>query len=207
MNVYAADMSEEGFNPAKLYDYDCVLMDINFLDKNGREVRKHLRLRRADVPPPEHVGIDGEESNFKRFHAPENVYPIRPVACKQFAARTNPIARRAAKHVQSMITTGKVVVDLDARRIEVEGKKVHLTRKEYQILELMSMHKGTTLSRYVFLNYLYDHSCEPKPKILDVFIWKLRKKLSEATMGENYIQTVWGRGYVLLDPIEHSKKR
>ena len=91
-------------------------------------------------------------------------------------------------------------MNLDAKTVDVDGKAVHLTGKEYQMLELLSLRKGTTLTKEMFLNHLYGGMDEPELKIIDVFICKLRKKLSEATGGQNYIETVWGRGYVLRDP-------
>ncbi|WP_439144085.1 winged helix-turn-helix domain-containing protein, partial [Planktotalea sp.] len=99
------------------------------------------------------------------------------------------------------IHTGKIAVNLDAKTVEVEGATVHLTGKEYQMLELLSLRKGTTLTKEMFLNHLYGGMDEPELKIIDVFICKLRKKLCEATMEDSYIETVWGRGYVLRDPI------
>ena len=69
------------------------------------------------------------------------------------------------------------------------------------MLELLSLRKGTTLTKEMFLNHLYGGMDEPELKIIDVFICKLRKKLAQATGGDNYIETVWGRGYVLRDPV------
>ena len=99
-----------------------------------------------------------------------------------------------------MINTGKISVNLDAKTVDAGGKTVHLTGKEYQMLELLSLRKGTTLTKEMFLNHLYGGMDEPELKIIDVFICKLRKKLNTATDGDNYIETVWGRGYVLRDP-------
>jgi two-component system cell cycle response regulator CtrA len=115
-------------------------------------------------------------------------------------ARIHAIIRRSKGHAQSVIRTGKVTVNLDAKTVEVAGQSVHLTGKEYQMLELLSLRKGTTLTKEMFLNHLYGGMDEPELKIIDVFICKLRKKLAEATAGQNYIETVWGRGYVLRDP-------
>ncbi|MCH7944246.1 MAG: winged helix-turn-helix transcriptional regulator, partial [Proteobacteria bacterium] len=98
------------------------------------------------------------------------------------------------------IRTAKLAVNLDAHSVEIDGKPLHLTGKEYGILELLSLRKGTTLTKEMFLNHLYGGMDEPELKIIDVFICKLRKKLSAATGGDNYIETVWGRGYVLRDP-------
>jgi len=114
--------------------------------------------------------------------------------------------RRSQGHSQSIIDTGRLAVNLDAQTVEVDGHSVHLTGKEYGILELLSLRKGTTLTKEMFLNHLYGGMDEPELKIIDVFICKLRKKLSTATGGENYIQTVWGRGYVLRDPEEVEEK-
>lgn len=100
----------------------------------------------------------------------------------------------------SFILEKKIAVNLDAKTVEVDGSTVHLTGKEYQMLELLSLRKGTTLTKEMFLNHLYGGMDEPELKIIDVFICKLRKKLDKATGGENYIDTVWGRGYVLRDP-------
>ena len=110
------------------------------------------------------------------------------------------IIRRSKGHSQAVIRTGQMTVNLDSRSVEVGGRSVNLTGKEYQILELLSLRKGTTLTKEMFLNHLYGGMDEPELKIIDVFICKLRKKLSEAMGGENHIETVWGRGYVLRDP-------
>jgi len=122
-------------------------------------------------------------------------------------ARIHAIIRRSKGHSQSMIRTGQVNVNLDAKTVEVAGKTVHLTGKEYQMLELLSLRKGTTLTKEMFLNHLYGGMDEPELKIIDVFICKLRKKLAEATGGHNHIETVWGRGYVLRDPVLQSQRR
>jgi two-component system cell cycle response regulator CtrA len=115
-------------------------------------------------------------------------------------ARIHAIVRRSKGHAQSIIQTGELRVNLDAKTVEVNGERVHLTGKEYQMLELLSLRKGTTLTKEMFLNHLYGGIDEPELKIIDVFICKLRKKLAAATGGQNYIETVWGRGYVLRDP-------
>src|SRR3984885_15400300 len=101
---------------------------------------------------------------------------------------------------QSVIQTGDLVVNLDTKTVEVGGQRVHLTGKEYQMLELLSLRKGTTLTKEMFLNHLYGGMDEPELKIIDVFICKLRKKLANASEGRNFIETVWGRGYVLREP-------
>jgi two-component system, cell cycle response regulator CtrA len=131
-------------------------------------------------------------------------YLTKPFHKDELVARIHAIVRRAKGHAQSVIHTGDLVVNLDTKTVEVEGERVHLTGKEYQMLELLSLRKGTTLTKEMFLNHLYGGIDEPELKIIDVFICKLRKKLASATGGEHYIETVWGRGYVLRDPKESS---
>jgi two-component system cell cycle response regulator CtrA len=123
----------------------------------------------------------------------------KPFDKRELVARIHAIIRRAKGHSESIIRTGRFTVNLDTRTVEVDGKPLHLTGKEYGILELLSLRKGTTLTKEMFLNHLYGGMDEPELKIIDVFVCKLRKKMSQATSGENYIETVWGRGYVLRD--------
>jgi two-component system cell cycle response regulator CtrA len=127
-------------------------------------------------------------------------YVTKPFHRDELVARIHAIVRRSKGHSQSVIRTGKLAVNLDAKTVEVDSARVHLTGKEYAMLELLSLRKGTTLTKEMFLNHLYGGMDEPELKIIDVFICKLRKKLSLACGGANYIETVWGRGYVLRDP-------
>lgn len=204
LNVYATDLGEEGIDLAKLYDYDLILLDLNLPDMNGHEVLRQLRVARVETPILILSGADDTESKIKGFGFGADDYLTKPFHREELVARIHAIIRRSKGHSQSIIHTGRVAVNLDAKTVEVEGKAVHLTGKEYQMLELLSLRKGTTLTKEMFLNHLYGGMDEPELKIIDVFICKLRKKLSNATDGENYIETVWGRGYVLRDPQKNS---
>ncbi|GAA6165131.1 response regulator transcription factor [Pelagimonas sp. KU-00592-HH] len=209
LNVYATDLGEEGVDLAKLYDYDLILLDLGLPDMNGHEVLRQLRLARIETPILILSGADDTESKLKGFGFGADDYLTKPFHREELVARIHAIIRRSKGHSQSIIRTGKVAVNLDAKTVEVEGEQVHLTGKEYQMLELLSLRKGTTLTKEMFLNHLYGGMDEPELKIIDVFICKLRKKLSEATGGETYIETVWGRGYVLRDPapVENTREQ
>lgn len=200
LNVYSTDLGEEGVDLAKLYDYDLILLDLGLPDMNGHEVLRQLRLARVETPILILSGSDDAESKIKGFGFGADDYLTKPFHRDELVARIHAIIRRSKGHSQSVIRTGKVHVNLDAKTVEVGGKTVHLTGKEYQMFELLSLRKGTTLTKEMFLNHLYGGMDEPELKIIDVFICKLRKKLSKATGGDNYIETVWGRGYVLRDP-------
>lgn len=200
LNVYATDLGEEGIDLAKLYDYDLILLDLNLPDMNGHEVLRQLRLSKVDTPILILSGDDDTESKLKGFGFGADDYLTKPFHREELVARIHAIIRRSKGHAQSIIKTGRIAFNLDAKTVDVSGNTVHLTGKEYQMLELLSLRKGTTLTKEMFLNHLYCGMDEPELKIIDVFICKLRKKLAEATSGENYIETVRGRGYVLRDP-------
>ncbi len=203
LNVYSTDLGEEGVDLAKLYDYDLILLDINLPDMNGFDVLRQLRqLRLARIETPILIlsGNDASEDKIKGFGFGADDYLTKPFHREELIARIHAIIRRSKGHSQSIIRTGKVEVNLDAKTVQVDGNTVHLTGKEYQMLELLSLRKGTTLTKEMFLNHLYGGMDEPELKIIDVFICKLRKKLAEATGDGSNIETVWGRGYVLRDP-------
>ncbi len=200
LNVYTTDLGEEGVDLGKLYDYDLILLDLNLPDMTGHEVLRQLRMARVNTPILILSGQDDTENKLKGFGFGADDYLTKPFHRDELVARIHAIIRRSKGHSQSKIRTGRVTVNLDDKTVDVDGRTVHLTGKEYQMLELLSLRKGTTLTKEMFLNHLYGGMDEPELKIIDVFICKLRKKLSQATDGENYIETVWGRGYVLRDP-------
>ncbi len=200
LNVYCTDMGEDGIDLAKLYDYDLILLDLNLPDMSGHEVLRQVRQARVETPILILSGADDTENKLKGFGFGADDYLTKPFHREELVARIHAIIRRSKGHSQSVIKTGRISVNLDAKTVDVEGKAVHLTGKEYQMLELLSLRKGTTLTKEMFLNHLYGGMDEPELKIIDVFICKLRKKLAEATGDGNYIETVWGRGYVLRDP-------
>ena len=126
-------------------------------------------------------------------------YMTKPFHREELIARIHAIIRRSKGLSQSVIKAGDIEVNLDGKTVEVRGNTVHLTGKEYQMSELLSLRKGTTLIKEMFLNHLYGGMDEPELKIIDVFICESRKKLSDAIGRKNHSKTVWGRGYALRD--------
>jgi two-component system cell cycle response regulator CtrA len=204
MVVDKTDLGEDGLEIGKLYDYDIIILDLMLPDMDGLEVLRRLRDSRVKTPVLILSGQTQAEMKVKGLGSGADDYLTKPFNKDELMARIQAIVRRSQGHSQSIITTGKLSVNLDSSMVEVDGKPVHLTGKEYGILELLSLRKGTTLTKEMFLNHLYGGMDEPELKIIDVFICKLRKKLSDATGGKNYIETVWGRGYVLRDPAEEN---
>lgn len=204
-NVYSTDLGEEGLDLGKLYDYDIILLDLNLPDMHGYDVLKKLRTAKVNTPILILSGLTEMENKVKGLGFGADDYMTKPFHKEELVARIHAIVRRSKGHSQSVIKTGKLAVNLDTKTVEVDKQRVHLTGKEYAMLELLSLRKGSTLTKEMFLNHLYGGIDEPELKIIDVFICKLRKKLATASEGENYIETVWGRGYVLRNPTEESE--
>ncbi len=195
------DMGEDGLEIGKLYDYDIIILDLMLPDMDGYEVLRRLRAARVKTPILILSGLSGLDDKIKGLGVGADDYLTKPFDKRELVARIQAIVRRSKGHSDSLISTGKLTVNLDTRTVEVDSQPLHLTGKEYGILELLSLRKGTTLTKEMFLNHLYGGMDEPELKIIDVFVCKLRKKLANATGGDNYIETVWGRGYVLRDPV------
>lgn len=200
-NVFVTESGEEAIDLAKLYDYDLILLDLALPDMNGMEVLRNIRLSKVGTPVLILTGSEDTESKLRGFGFGADDYMTKPFDRKELQARIQAIVRRSKGHSQTIIQTGDIAVNLDAHSVSVRGKPVNLTGKEYQIVELLSLRKGTTLTKEMFLNHLYGGMDEPELKIIDVFICKLRKKLNQALGYDSPIETVWGRGYVLRDPM------
>lgn len=201
-NTYVTDLGEEGLDLAKLYDYDCITLDLNLPDVSGYQVLK--RMRDAGVKTPVIIvsGLAGIQDKVKGLNAGADDYMTKPFHKDELVARILAVTRRSKGHPASIITAGDLSVNIDLRIATVAGQPLHLTGKEYQMLELLALRKGILLTKEMFLNHLYGGMDEPELKIIDVFICKLRKKLAAAGDGDydGIIQTIWGRGYTLRDP-------
>lgn len=198
--VDSTDLGEDGLEIGKLYDYDIIILDLMLPDIDGYEVLRRLRAARVTTPILILSGLTELDHKIKGLGVGADDYLTKPFDKRELVARIQAIVRRSKGHSDSVIRTGRLAVNLDTRTVEIDNHPLHLTGKEYGILELLSLRKGTTLTKEMFLNHLYGGMDEPELKIIDVFVCKLRKKLATASSGENYIETVWGRGYVLRDP-------
>jgi two-component system cell cycle response regulator CtrA len=206
INVYTTDLGEEGIDLGKLYDYDIILLDLNLPDMSGFDVLRSLRVSKVETPILILSGLAGIEDKVKGLGFGADDYLTKPFHKDELIARIQAIVRRSQGHAQSVIQIGDLVLNLDSKTVEAFGSRVHFTIKEYQMLELLMLHKDRPVTKEMFLNHLYGGMDEPEVKIIDVFICKLRKKLANASMGKNYIETIWGRGYVLREPTDNEAK-
>jgi len=205
-NLYTTDLGAEGLDLGKLYDYDIIVLDLNLPDMSGFQVLRSLRVAKVKTPILILSGLAGIEDKAKGLGFGADDYMTKPFHKDELVARVRAIVRRSKGHAQSVIQTGDLVVNLDTKRVEVNAQPVYLTAKEYQMLELLALRKGTPITKEMFLNHLYGGMDEPTQKIVDVFICKLRKKLARASNGKDYIDTIWGQGHVLREPVTEDAK-
>jgi two-component system cell cycle response regulator CtrA len=200
IEVLAAELGEEAVKLGMHELYDLILLDLQLPDMSGLEVLKKLRLANVHTPVVILSGDAAVQSRVKTLTAGADDYLTKPFRVEELMARIRAVARRSQSKPQSLITTGKMTVNLDAKSVDVAGNNVRLTVKEYQLIEALSLRKGSVLSKEAILNQIYGGMDVPTLKIIDVFVCKLRKKLAEATNGHHYIETVWGLGYEMRDP-------
>jgi two-component system cell cycle response regulator CtrA len=203
LEAIAADIAADGDTALGLLSvnaYDIAVLDRDIPGPSGDEIARRIVASGGGMPILMLTAADRLDDKASGFGLGADDYLTKPFHKDELVARIHAIVRRSKGHAQSVIVTGDLVVNLDQKTVEVDGQRVHLTGKEYQMLELLSLRKGTTLTKEMFLNHLYGGMDEPELKIIDVFICKLRKKLATASSGRNYIETVWGRGYVLREP-------
>jgi two-component system cell cycle response regulator CtrA len=194
-----ADTGEEGLELAKHYDYDIVVLDLMLPDIEGFEVVRRMRISRNDTPVLILSGLSRPQVKVKGLGLGADDFITKPFDKAELLARMQAIVRRSKGFSQPTLRIGPLLLNLDSHEVTVDGQQVHLTGKEYAILELLVLRKGMVLTKEAFLNHLYGGMDEPEMKIIDVFICKLRKKLAVAG-ADNLIGTVWGRGYMIREP-------
>jgi len=198
-NIAVADCGEDGIDLAKRYNYNIIVLDLQLPDISGLQVLRTLRSAAIATPVMVLSGNMVVDAKVKALGIGADDYLTKPFHKDELIARIHAVVRRSQGHSQTVIATGKLSVNLDSRTVEAKGARVPVTAREYQILELLSLRKGATLSKDLLMDHLYGGMDEPEAKIIDVFISKLRKKLATVCDGEQYIQTVWGSGYRLDD--------
>ena len=200
--VDQTDTGAEALELARHYDYDVVLLDLVLPDMEGYDVVRRMRSARIDTPVIIQSTLVRPQARVKAFGMGADDFITKPFDHAELFARIQAIVRRSKGYSQPTLRCGPLQLNLDSREVLVSGQPVHLTGKEYAILELLVLRKGMVLTKEVFLNHLYGGMDEPEMKIIDVFICKLRKKLADGG-APNVIGTVWGRGYMVRDAASH----
>src|SRR3978361_2435430 len=198
VTVDHTDMGREALEMVRRYDYDLILLDLMLPDMEGYEVVRRMRLARLATPVIVLSATCDPQAKVKAFAVGADDFVTKPFDDAELVARTQAILRRSKGYSEPTLRVGPLQLNLNSREVLVNDCPVHLTAKEYAILELLVLRKGVVVSKEAFLNHLYGGKDEPEMKIIDVFTCKLRKKLQIAGAGD-LINTVWARGYMLRD--------
>lgn len=204
-----AKIGTEGVEIAKLYDYDIIILDLLLPDVDGYEVLLRLRSAKINTPILILSALSNTENKIKGFKVGADDYLTKPFNTEEIIARIFAIVRRSRGLSDSKIKIGKMIINLDSKVIEYENILVECTKSEYDIIKLLALKKNSVVSKEMILNKLYGEKSKDTPniKIVDVFLYNLRKKLDKTTGGKKYIQTIWGKGYMLKNGEEKISKR
>lgn len=198
--TFSTPLGEEAVALAKLYDYDLIILDLNLPDISGLKVLRDLREAKVVTPVLIVSGDDSMEKMLRCFGLGADDFLTKPYRGDELVARIRAVVLRSNGHASPKVKIGDITIELETKRVTVANQDLVLTRREYQILELLVMRKGSTVTKEAFLNHLYGGRDEPDQKIIDVYVCKLRKKIAAQTRVGDYIETVWGRGYSMHEP-------
>ncbi|MDR0744792.1 MAG: response regulator transcription factor [Holosporales bacterium] len=200
---HMAESGSEALEMLKVYDYGAIILDLILSDGiDGFEVLSRIRAIKNTTPIIVLSGLNATDDKVKCLTMGADDYITKPFSKTELKARIYAIIRRTSGHSSSVITIGPLEINVRQRCVRIFGNDMNLTSKEYAILELLAIKKGSVLAKETFLNHIYGGMDEPELKIVDVFICKLRRKIAEMSGGMNFIETIWGRGYTLRDCCE-----
>lgn len=202
-----ANLGQDCLDVVSLYDYDLMILDLVLPDVSGLEILKKVRNMKRDIPVLILSGLDGHKDKVEGLISGADDYLTKPFNIEELVARVKAIIRRSQGHSKSIITIADMVIDIESHFVSIKGNPLILTNKEQTILEVLALRKGSLITKERLLDHLYNGMDEPDAKIIDVFICKLRKKIIDASGGNNYIETLWGRGYALKDPALIEKEK
>lgn len=200
MLVTVAALGEEGLDLARSYEHDIICLDLDLPDLPGDAVLAALRNHGNTTPVLVISGMAAAKTKLNLLTAGADDYLTKPFHPEELIARVQAIVRRRNGHSGSLIRTGGLEIDIDAKLVRLNRAWIHLSPKEFAAIELLALRRGRSVSREMFLDHLYDGNREPTAKAIDVIICNLRRKLRFASGGPPYIHTVGTRGYLLSAP-------
>ena len=172
-------------------DTALVLLDVMMPDMDGWQVLREIR-ETSEVPIIMLTARADERDELKGFELGVDEYIAKPFSPKILMARVEAILRRTKGAEEEALTEGAITLDKTAHEVRVDGERVDLSYKEFELLAYFMKNKGVALSREKILNSVWNYDYYGDARTIDTHVKKLRAKLGERG---DYIQTIWGMGY------------
>lgn len=189
---------DEVLDLVKFYEYDAILLRLSEQRMGELELVRNLRLAQVCAPLVAVTHNMTEAARLRVLQAGADDLIVDALSYEEIFMKVQNLIRRSRGFQDNALRIGAVEINLNAKKIYANGKPVTLTKKEYQTVEILALRKGAVLSKEAILDHLYGGLDEPNPKIIDVFICKIRKKLQSLGI-DDFIETNWGRGYMVID--------
>jgi len=203
LDVLAKTLSEEGYAvdsaadgdealyKADSWEYDAIILDIMLPRRNGWQVLEQVR-RTKKVPVLILTARDAVDDRIRGLDLGADDYLIKPFELSEMLARLRALIRRSHGEAMPLLVIGDVAIDTATRSVRRDGKLLHLTPREYALVELLALHRGKLVTRSVLYEHLFDENDDSLSNLIDVHVSNLRKKL-----GKDFIKTRRGEGYVI----------
>lgn len=198
-----ARTAKEALALAARIEPDLVLLDLGLPDADGRDVCRELR-RRSRVPIVMLTARGTEMDRVVGLELGADDYVVKPFSGPEVIARIRAVLRRSAplEPEQRVISVGGLEIDTEARRAELDGKQLELSRKEFDLLAELARNRGRVVSREDLMSRVWDRNWFGSTRTLDVHVALLRKKLGDGPSKPRFIQTVRGVGFRLEEAKE-----
>jgi two-component system OmpR family response regulator len=194
--VDVATSSSEGLFLGVENDYDVVILDVMLPDGDGIEALRHMRQRGRWMPVLILTAKDAVEDRVRGLDAGADDYLMKPFALPELLARLRALVRRAPPERPPVLAVGDLTLDPATREVRRGEAPIHLSPKEFAVLELFMRHPGEVLSRATIMEHAWDFAFEGDWNILEVYVRYLREKI-DRPFGRSSIETVRGVGYRL----------
>lgn len=194
--IDAASDGEEALTFLEYADYDALILDIMIPKVNGLEILRRLRKEKKDTPVLLLTAKDSVEDRVRGLDLGADDYLVKPFAFEELKARIRSLLRRRETEIHSIITLGDLVLNRTLSTVERAGESIHLSKKEYVLLEYLMLNKNIVIPREKLESVSSNFDYEGYSNVIDVYIRFLRRKIDEGR-DTKLIHTIRGFGYVM----------
>jgi two-component system alkaline phosphatase synthesis response regulator PhoP len=202
-DTYHAKSGPEGVKKALAQDHDLIVLDLMLPELDGFEVCKRIREENKRVPLLMLTARAEELDKVLGLELGADDYITKPFSVREFIARVKALVRRVetdrgeltVKEPEEVLREGELTIHLTNRTVEREGRKIELTRKEFDLLALLARNPGRAFNRQQLLDMVWGYQYEGYNHTVNSHINRLRSKIENDPSNPAYIQTVWGYGY------------